>query len=98
MRNSLQFYFWLIFLCLLFVPITNSFVVNIKKLCLSCNDNNKFQQVQNTLISENKKLIHKLKYYKTVQGLKTLAKERLNKVEDRELLIKFNDNGKVKDK
>ena len=52
------------------------------------------------LIGENKRLAFKLKYYKSTYGLKRLTKERLNKVEDGELLVKFNNNPdvEVKDK
>ena len=94
-KFSFQFYFWFIFFSLLFIPVANSFIVNIKKLYVSYIDNIRFKQVQSSLICENKKLIHKLKDYKSIHGLKTLTKERLNKVEDGESLIKFNNDVSV---
>lgn len=90
MKNLKSFY-WFIIFSMLFIPISNSFVVNIKKLIKSLIANNSYNKLHTELSAENNKLFNKLKYYESSEGLKSLVKDRLNKVEDGELLIKFKD-------
>ncbi len=84
--------FWMIFFLLLFMPITKSFFVNINKLVKSVRANTEYKKMLIDLDSENKKLKNKVRYYKTNRGMKTLIKERLNKVEEGEVLIKFDES------
>ena len=95
-NNDLKVLYWLIIFSLLFIPITNSFFVSIKKLIRNLVANSEYTMMLNQLDNENKELTDRIKSYKTSQGLKTLIKDRLNKVEKGELLIKFDDkNGTV---
>ena len=50
------------------------------------------------LTGENEELKSKIEYYKSSKGIKTLVKDRLNKVDEGEIIIKFDDkdNGKIK--
>ena len=88
--NDFKQFYWLIIFSLLFIPITNSFIVSIKKLVKSVIAYNEYKKLVNGLVNENKSLTNKVKYYESSQGLKCLIKDRLNKVEDGELLIKIN--------
>lgn len=99
MKNIKDFkmLYWFIICSLLFVPITNSFFVSLKKLVKSVIANNKYEKMVRKLENENEELSNKVKYYKSSQGLRNLVKDRLNKVEDGELLIKFNDQSKMLD-
>lgn len=92
-RLDLKLVFWMLVFSLLFLPIANSFFVNINKLVKSVIANKEYKEMLIDLDTDNKRLKNKVKYYKTSQGVKTLIKERLNKVEDGEVLIKF-DNAK----
>lgn len=91
MKNvrDLRFIFWIIILLLLFIPVTNSFLVNIKHLLSTSVSNNEYKELISKLTAEKRDLDHKVKYYESKDGLKTLIKERLNKVEEGELLIKL---------
>lgn len=89
--KDVKIFYWFIIFSMLFVPVSNSFIVNIKKLVKSLIANNSYNKLHNDLSAENNKLISKLKYYESPEGLKSLVKDRLNKVEDGELLIKFKD-------
>ena len=86
-----KFIYWFVIFSLLFVPIFNSFCVNLKSLVKSNLTNAEYRKTVNKLKSDNKKLLNKVKYYKTSEGLKSVIKERLNKVEDGEVLIKLSD-------
>ncbi len=88
---DLKLLFWTLIFSLLFFPISNSFFVNVNKLVKSVIANKEYKEMLIDLDSENKVLKNKVRYYNTSQGIKTLIKERLNKVEDGEVLIKFND-------
>lgn len=88
---DLKLVFWMLIFSLFFLPIANSFFVNINKLVKSVIANKEYKEMLIDLDSDNKRLRNKVKYYKTSQGVKTLIKERLNKVEDGEVLIKFDD-------
>ena len=83
--------FWALFFCLLFVPITNTFFVNLSKLVKCFINNYTYKSFLCHLIGENSNLNNKVKYYKTQDGFKTLIKERLEKVDDGEILIKYSD-------
>lgn len=89
--------YWLIIFSLLFIPISNSFFVSISKLVKSVIANNEYKKILSELYDENKELSNKVKYYKSSQGLKNLIKDRLDKVEEGELLIKFNEQNKILD-
>lgn len=81
--------YWIIIFSLLLLPITNSFFVSFKKLVKSVINYREYGLLLGKLVSENKELSSKVEYYKTSPGIKALIKERLNKVEDDELIIKF---------
>ncbi len=88
-------YYWFLILCLLFLPITNSFLVNLKKVVKSVINYNEYNVLLDKVIGENRNLNNKVEFYNTSSGIKSLVKERLNKVEDSELIIKFNDKRKM---
>lgn len=90
-NNDFKIYFWFIIFSLLFLPVSHSFIVNFQKLFSCFIANNAYNKLESQLSTENNKLISKLKYYESVQGLKTLVKDRLNKVEEGELIIRFKD-------
>ena len=83
--------FWTVFVCLLFVPITNTFFVSLSKLIKSFINNYTYKSSLNELIGENNYLKSKVRYYKTTAGVKALIKDRLEKVDDGEILIKYSD-------
>ena len=83
--------FWAIFFCLLFIPITNSFFVNLSKLVKCLINNYIYKSSLDELIGENNNLKSKVRYYKTTAGFKSLIKERLEKVDDGEILIKYSE-------
>ena len=83
--------FWVVFFCLLFIPITNTFFVSLSKLIKSFINNYAYKSSLNELIGENDYLKSKVRYYKTTAGVKSLIKERLEKVDDGEILIKYSD-------
>ncbi|MBI3589914.1 MAG: hypothetical protein HY094_00875 [Candidatus Melainabacteria bacterium] len=86
--------YWFVVFVLLFIPLTHSFFIDLKKLIKSVITYGEYKSLFNNLALENKQLSGKVKYYKTHSGIKNLIKERLNKVEDGELIIKFTDKGK----
>ena len=83
--------FWVTFFCLLFVPITNTFFVSLSKVIKSFINNYTYKSSLNELIGENDYLQSKVRYYKTTAGVKSLIKDRLEKVDDGEILIKYSD-------
>ena len=83
--------FWAIFFCLLFTPITNTFFVNLSKIIKCFINNYIYKSTLNELIGENNSLKSKVRYYKTTSGFKSLIKERLEKVDDGEILIKYSE-------
>ena len=83
--------FWTAFFCLLFIPITNTFFVNLSKLIKCFINNYIYKSSLNELIGENNNLKTKVRYYKTTSGFKSLIKERLEKVDEGEILIKYSD-------
>ena len=83
--------FWAVFFCLLFAPITNTFFVNLSKIIKCFINNYIYKSTLNELIGENNNLKSKVRYYKTTSGFKSLIKERLEKVDDGEILIKYSD-------
>lgn len=87
--NNWVKYYWLIIFSLLLLPITNSFFVSFKKLVKSVINYKEYESLLSRLAVENKELSSKVEYYKTSPGIKALIKERLNKIEDDELIIKF---------
>jgi hypothetical protein len=76
---------------LLFIPITNTFFVNLSKLVKCFVNNYRYKSSLNELIGENNNLKSKVRYYKTTDGFKSLIKERLEKVNDGEILIKYSE-------
>lgn len=89
--KDLKIIFWSVFFALLFIPLTNSFVVNLKKLVSSITTNSAYKELLSKLNTEKKDLDHKVRYYESKDGLKSLIKDRLNKVEDGELLIRLSE-------
>ncbi len=89
--SNLKQVFWALFFCLLFVPITNTFFVNLSKLVKCFINNYTYKSSLCHLMGENSSLKDKVKYYKTRDGFKALIKERLEKVDDGEILIKYSD-------
>ncbi len=83
--------FWAVFFCLLFIPITNTFFVNLSKLIKCFINNHIYKNSLNELIGENNNLKGKVRYYKTTDGFKSLIKERLEKVDEGEILIKYSE-------
>ena len=91
MLNSInnKFLFWLIFLSLLFAPIAKSFFVNCTVLVKTFVFNYQCKNSVNELLAENNSLKNKVKYYMTTTGYKALIKERLEKLDKGEVLIKY---------
>ena len=83
--------FWALLFIILFIPITNSFFVNLNKLVQYYISNDKYQKLLSELSVDNNNLKSKIRYYKTTQGLKELIKDRLEKVDNGEILIKYSD-------
>lgn len=83
--------YWLVIFSLLFIPISNSFFVVIKKTIKSVISYKNYKSTLNELKHESEMLSNEVKYYKSSQGIKSLVKERLNKVEEGELLIKLDE-------
>ena len=83
--------FWVLFFALLFIPITNTFFVNLSKIINCFINNHTYKSSLNELVGENNSLQSKVRYYKTSDGFKSLTKERLEKVDDGEILIKYSD-------
>lgn len=86
------FLFWFAVFVLFLVPLVNSFCVNLRKIIHSLVVNNQYKCMLDKLYLENKKLSHKMEYYKTNEGIKTLIKERLDKVEKGEYLVRFRED------
>ena len=93
--NKLVMSFWIAIFGLLVIPISNSFYINLKRLINTMLTNKQYTLLLSELENENDCLNSKVKYYKSLQGIKMLIKERLSKVEKDELLIKFQDQNKV---
>ena len=83
--------FWALFFSLLLIPITNTFFVNLSKLFKCFINNYTYKSSLHYLMGENNNLINKVNYYKTCDGFKALIKERLEKVDDGEILIKYSE-------
>ena len=83
--------FWVVFFCLLFIPITNTFFVNLSRVIKCFINNYMYKSSLSELISENNNLKNKVRYYNTTAGFKSLVKERLEKVDDGEILIKYSE-------
>ena len=90
-NNNFQKLFWSVFWGLSFLPVTNSFLVNSGKFFQSFKANNMYKVSLNQLIDENNELKNKVKYYNSKSGFKALIKERLEKVDEGEILIKYSD-------
>ena len=84
--------YWLIIITLLLVPLTKSFFIGVQKVVSSIIENAKYKSSLTVLNEENKKLQNKVMYYKSEKGTKALVKDRLNKVEDGEYIIKYKMN------
>ena len=83
--------FWIAFFGLLFIPITNTFFVNLTNVIKCFVNNYAYKSSLSELIGENNNLKSKVGYYKTTAGFKSLTKGRLEKVDDGEILIKYSD-------
>ncbi len=81
----------MVFFGLVFIPITNTFFVNLSKIIKCFMNNYTYKSSLSELIGENNNLQSKVRYYKTTAGFKSLIKERLEKVDDGEILIKYSD-------
>ncbi|MBI2996817.1 MAG: hypothetical protein HYY52_08965 [Candidatus Melainabacteria bacterium] len=90
-NNDCKIIYWLIIFSLFIIPVTNGFFVSIRNLVKGLIANYEYKLLLSQLNNENKDLQDKIRYYNSTQGLKTLIKDRLNKVEEGELLIKFNE-------
>ena len=94
--TNLKGLYWFIIFTLLFVPITHSFFINVKNMASTLAVNNEYKMLLCKLNDENSNLSNKVNYYKTSEGIKALIKDRLNKVEEGELIIKFNEKNNKK--
>ena len=81
--------FWVCFWSLLFLPMTNSFVVNLNLLVNTLLSHNQYKNSLSQLVVENNTLNNKLKYYMTESGFESLVKERLERLDEGEVLIKY---------
>ncbi len=88
-------YYWYIIFTLFLLPVFNSFFVNLNKIVKSVIAYNEYNALLGKLLNDNDKLVNKVEYYKTSMGIKNLVKERLEKVEDGEVIIKFTDPPKM---
>lgn len=93
-QNNLILFFWFVIFSSLFIPFANSFFVNVKKLTNSLYTNNNYKNMLTKVEQENKTLSKRVRYYDSPKGLKSLIKDKLNKVEEGESLIKFDDSNK----
>lgn len=82
-------YYWYFIFVLFFLPLCNSFFVSLNKIVKSVINYSEYNNIHNKLLTENENLGNRIEYYKTPGGIKNLIKERLEKVEKDELLIKF---------
>lgn len=89
MRNWKTIY-WFVIFSLLLIPVANSFFIGFKKVIDSVLLNTKHKEKLTELAKENEKIRDKVKYYKTDDGVKALVKDRINKVEEGEYIIKYN--------
>lgn len=87
--------YWFVILLLLLLPLTNSFIKSVETIVKSVILNNEYKNILGNLLEDNIALNKKIKYYKTTKGMKSLVKERLNKVEEGEIIIKFTDKDKM---
>lgn len=81
--------YWLLVLTFLLIPVANSFVVSVKNVVDSYKINVKHKESLSNLSVENRKLLSKIKYYKSNEGKKALVKDRLHMVDKGEILIKY---------
>lgn len=81
--------YWLFVFMLLMLPLCNSFYVNTKLLIASYQTNMDRRKYLSSIIDQNKSISNRIRYSKTRKGQEALIKEKLNKVEKDELLIKF---------
>lgn len=89
--GNLRLMYWFLVFTLLLVPVTKSFFVNLNKLIKTIITSVEYQKAFDVLREEKKYLSTKVKNYQSTEGLKSLIKDRLDRVEKGELLIKFND-------
>lgn len=81
--------YWSSILLLLILPVTNSFFVNLKKITKLLNEYSINNLLLGELETQNQNISNRVQFYKTERGQKNLIKERLDTVEDGELIIKF---------
>lgn len=82
--------YWLVIFSLFLLPSSKSMLINLITLVNSLSSSCEYKRILSELNTDNKKLVNKVKHYKTKEGLNTYLKESLEKVEDGELLIKYN--------
>lgn len=93
-NKKLRFIFWMTIFSLFFLPVVNSFVVNLNNVVKLLIANTQYADILYNLNNENKNIKSNIEYYKTSEGLKSLVKGRLHKVEKGEILIEFDGKGK----
>ena len=81
--------FWTIFWVLLLAPVTKSFFINVNLMIKGYVINNQYVNLFQEILAENNNLKNKVKYYSTPNGYRSLIKERLEKLDDGEILIKY---------
>ncbi|MBI1859267.1 MAG: hypothetical protein HYR97_09180 [Candidatus Melainabacteria bacterium] len=81
--------YWYLVFSLLLIPVTNSFFVGLKKVISTFRLNIKHKNFITSVYDENKKLGDKVKYYRSTEGKMALVKDKLNRVETGEYIIKF---------
>ena len=89
-----KFYYWFLIFTLLFFPLSKSFIVNMEKIIKSMLTYNQCKSLVDDLSDQNQKLSDKVEYYKTTKGIKSLIKEKLNKVEEGEIIIRYSHRSK----
>lgn len=89
--GNLRLVYWFVIFTLFLIPVTNSFFGNIDRLVKSIASGVEYHKSLDVLVQEKKQLSSKVRNYHTTEGLKTLIKDRLNRVEKGESIIKFND-------
>lgn len=89
-----KFYYWFLIFALLFFPLSKSFIVNMEKIIKSMLTYNQCKSLVGDLSAQNQNLSDKVEYYKSTKGIKSLIKERLNKVEEGEIIVRYSQMSK----
>lgn len=89
MTKNWKLIYWLAMLCLSIPLLVKSFVVNLKNVVNSMRENKLRKEVVIKLKEDNQELYKKLKHYQSEEGIKSLVKDKLYRVEKDELIIKY---------